>query len=234
MQQRLGDYRLFFREFFRTFHTTGSIVPSSAGLSRALASRIQAQEHPQHVLEVGPGTGVVTSWILQRLGPHDRLDLVELNPRFALALRQRLASDSQWKPFAERVQVLETPFQEVEVTTKYDAMVSGLPLNNFSVQMVEEILQAFHRMAKPEATLSFFEYVAVRKFRGLTTKQAERLRLSGVERLLDEEFDRWQTARQCIVANFPPAWVHHLTLPGYNEMATPKHVAKVPSATSSQ
>jgi hypothetical protein len=32
--------------------------------------------------------------------------------------------------------------------------------------------------------------------------------------LLAHEFDRWEVGRECILGNAPPAWVHHLQLPG--------------------
>ena len=38
---------------------------------------------------VGPGTGSVTRRIAARLGPEDRLDLVELNETFVQRLRHR-------------------------------------------------------------------------------------------------------------------------------------------------
>lgn len=214
MRQRLADYRLFWREFRQTYHSTGAVLPSGRALSRALASRLGSSPRPQRILEVGPGTGAVTGHIVAQLGPQDQLDLVELNARFAAALRQRLKSDTTWREVAERVRVFEMPIEQLAVDQPYDAIVSGLPLNNFSCGLVEQILQQFHRLAAPQARLSFFEYVAVRKAKALVTNRAERRRLSGIERLLRREFRAWEVDRQRVWANVPPAWVHHLRLPG--------------------
>ncbi len=73
----------FFRQFRTQFQTTGSIVPSSRHLARAMTRQIAAPRGPARILEVGPGTGAVTRRILKLLQKDDRLDLVELNESFA-------------------------------------------------------------------------------------------------------------------------------------------------------
>ena len=79
----LSDYRLFFQEFRRNFHSTGSIAPSSRWLAGALSRYVAAGTGPQKILEVGPGTGAVTQRLVRVLGFQDHLDLVELNEAFA-------------------------------------------------------------------------------------------------------------------------------------------------------
>jgi len=214
MGQRLSDYRLFWREFRQTFHSTGAAVPSGRALARSLASHVGCNGGGQKVLEVGPGTGAVTGQIIARLGADDRLDLVELNPRFAEVLIDRLKHEKSWQEVADRVRVLQMPIEELGDDCRYEVMVSGLPLNNFSCEVVEQILAQFHRLAATDATLSFFEYVAIRKAKSLCSKPAERRRLSGIGQLLDQELTAWEVGRQCVLANVPPAWVHHLRLPG--------------------
>jgi len=214
MSQRLSDYRLFWREFRQTFHSTGAVLPSGRALARSLASQVGCNGGGQKVLEVGPGTGAVTGQIIARLGADDRLDLVELNPRFAQLLISRLNHDVSWRTVSDRIRVLQMPVEELGDDCCYDVIVSGLPLNNFSCEMVEQILAQFHRLAATDALLSFFEYVAIRKAKSLCSKPAERRRLSGIGQLLDRELTAWGVARQCVLANVPPAWVHHLRLPG--------------------
>jgi len=218
MGQRLSDYRLFWREFRQTFHSTGAILPSGRSLSLALASKVGCSNEGQRVLEVGAGTGAVTGQIISRLGADDQLDLVELNERFAEVLNDRLQHDESWRAVAERVRVLQMPIEKINEELgddcRYDVIVSGLPLNNFSCEVVEQILAQFHRLAATGASLSFFEYVAIRKAKSLCSKQAERRRLNGIESLLERELGAWEVDRKCVLTNVPPAWVHHLELPG--------------------
>ena len=227
MRKRLAEYRLFWREFRHTFQSTGAVLPSGRALACALASRVGTAERPQRILEVGPGTGAVTGPIISRLGPDDQLDLVELNERFAAVLRERLQQEPSWQRVAERVRVLEMPVEQIEASGRYDVIVSGLPLNNFSCELVQKILRHFHRLAAPAAELSFFEYVAIRKAKALWSKPSERRRLSGIEQLLQREFDAWQVGRQCVTANVPPAWVHHLRLPGTESLSAAELVESV-------
>lgn len=205
-----ANYRLFWQEFRRTFHSTGAVLPSGRRLCRALAKYAAGNGKLRRLLEVGPGTGVVTDAILARMGPGDTLDLVELNDRFVSALNERLTSDDGWRPHAARVRIHHMPVEQLAADQPYDAIVSGLPLNNFPVAVVQSILEHLQRLAARGGTLSFFEYVAVRKFKALVGKRDERRRLAGVEAALAQASAGREFDRDCVLANVPPAWVHHL------------------------
>lgn len=210
----LHDWRLFFQEYLRNFHHTGAISPSSPFLAAALA-RFVRNGHgngPRRVLEAGPGTGAVTQKIVEGLGPEDRFDLVEWNSRFVERLRQRFETDPQWKTVADRVRVIHGPVQELPREEGYHAIVSGLPLNNFAVEDVEQILEAFRGLLAPGGTLSFFEYIAVRPARAVISGRADRERLRGIGRSLGELLARHEFRRDCVWPNLPPAWVHHVKL----------------------
>ena len=210
MGKWFSEYRVFWQEFRQTFHTTGAVLPSGRLLSRALAIQVGLDERPRRILEVGPGTGAVTAEIIPRLGPEDRLDLVELNERFAEILRQRLNEDEKWQRVANRVRVMQLPVEQLPLSEKYECIVSGLPLNNFSCEFVQQVLDHFHSLAAEGCTLSFFEYVAIRNFKAMVSSRDERKRLQGIDQILRQELARWEFQRKIVLANVPPAWVHHL------------------------
>lgn len=229
MRQRLAETRIFWREFRQTFTSTGAVLPSGTSLAKALARHVHGTRHgngdrhevdnsqPQQsrrILEVGPGTGPVTSQIIQQMGPHDTLDLVELNERFVSVLQDRLRRDPRWQPVADRVQIHCLPIEELRNDEPYEVIISGLPLNNFSCEMVTAILGQLHQLATVHAMLSFFEYVAIRKAKSLFCKSPERRRLLGIEQILARQLTAWEIGRECVLTNVPPAWVHHLRLPG--------------------
>lgn len=205
-----ANYRLFWQEFRRTFESTGAIAPSGRSLCRALARYVAGTGQPRRILEVGPGTGVVTDAIIFQMGPRDTLDVVELNERFVDALRQRLIDEPNWQRSADRIRIHHLPIEQLEVAEPFDAIVSGLPFNNFPVALVQSILEHLEKLAAPGATLSFFEYVAIRRIKGVVCKKPERDRLKGIGRVLDDAFARRQFRQECVMANVPPAWVHHL------------------------
>jgi phosphatidylethanolamine/phosphatidyl-N-methylethanolamine N-methyltransferase len=182
-------------------------------LSAAL-SRFVGDGHAgaREILEVGPGTGAVTRLIAQRMRPNDRLDLVELNESFVGCLRDRLRTDPALRPLSARTRVLHCPVQQLPQEAAYDLIISGLPLNNFSVPEVEEILATLARLLRPGGTLSFFEYMAIRRLRSLVSGRAERARLRGIGKALGGLLGEHEIRREWIWPNVPPAWVHHVRL----------------------
>jgi phospholipid N-methyltransferase len=213
MRQTWADYRVFLREFRRTFESTGAVMPSGPALSRALAHFVREGDvstNGRRILEVGPGTGAVTGHIVRAMRAGDRLDLVERNDEFVTRLRERLVNDDTLRPCAERIALHHVGVEELPEDRPYDVIVSGLPLNNFSVAFVEQLLGKLQRLLAPGGTLSFFEYVAVRRVKAALSRQAERERLRGIGRLLGELLGAHETRRDRVLANVPPAWVHHV------------------------
>jgi phospholipid N-methyltransferase len=210
MTSRLSEYRLFLGEFWRNFHTTGAILPSGRRLSAALARYVGQDGTAHKVLEIGPGTGAVTRHIVRALGPEDRLDLVEINANFAERLRQAFQNDPVLRAVGSRARVFETAIENLPRETQYDVIVSGLPLNNFSAEAVRRILSALAALLAPGGTLSFFEYIAVRRVKMAIGRRGERERLRGVDRALRDVLGPHEIRRDWIWPNAPPAWVHHV------------------------
>ena len=209
-----ANYRLFWQEFRRTFESTGAIAPSGPKLCRELARYVAGDGRGRRILEVGPGTGVVTDAIVNQMGPADTLDIVELNERFVDALRERLQTQATWNRVASRIRIHHMPIERLPADEKFEVIVSGLPFNNFPVELVQSILAHLERLAAPGATLSFFEYVAIRRVKSVVCKRPDRERLTDITRTLSDLFAKRQFRQECILANVPPAWVHHLRYDG--------------------
>jgi len=210
MRRRLYEYRLFLREYLRSFHSTGAVLPSGRQLADALARYVGGDGTGQRILEVGPGTGPVTRRIAAKMGPADCLHLVELNDAFVARLRAALAEEPVLQRVADRTQVFHCPVEHLPGSSCYDVIISGLPLNNFAADEVEQILQQLKCLLKPGGTLSFFEYIAIRHARGLVSGRAERARLRGISRTLRSVLEPHEIRRDWIWPNVPPAWVHHV------------------------
>jgi len=221
MAGRLTNYRLFLKEFRRTFHTTGAILPSSPGLAAALSrfvaeptDRDDGPGGKKQILEVGPGTGAVTSRILAAMGQADRLDMVELNDEFVARLNERFESEPVFQAVAERSEIIHDSLLALPSEPKYDVIVSGLPLNNFSSSDVRELLDSMRSLLRPGGTLSFFEYIGVRPLRGMVSRQRERQRLQEISTILGGLFSEHEIRRDAVLLNVPPAWVHHVRFSG--------------------
>ena len=119
----MADAFRFFASWLRRPLLTGAVSPSSRGLARAMARQIDPKgEAP--VLELGPGTGVVTAALIERGIAPKRIVAVEFNPDFCQLLSRRFPG----------VNVVEGDAYNLAQTIPerlggpYGAVVSSLPL----------------------------------------------------------------------------------------------------------
>jgi phosphatidylethanolamine/phosphatidyl-N-methylethanolamine N-methyltransferase len=171
---------------------------------------VPSKNEGRRVLEVGPGTGAVTARIVRCLGANDTLELVELNESFVRRLEERFRTELAFQKVAPRARIHHCAVEEVQSDGGYDVIISGLPLNNFSPELVRKILTALTGMLAPGGTLSFFEYIAVRHAKSLLSGASERQRLRGVSAALNETLGRGEFRRDWVWPNVLPAWVHHV------------------------
>ena len=206
----MRDHIHFFRQFRSRFKTTGAVAPSSRFLANAMTGPLQQHRGPARILEAGPGTGAVTRSIVKLLKPEDRLDLVELNESFVQLLERRFETDALYKRAAGQSQIHVCPLQDFEPDGRYDFIISGLPLNNFSADSVRDIFDAYFRLLAPGGVLSYFEYMYVRPMRKLVSSGQEKERIDALDEIMGEHLDRHRFRTSWVFVNFPPAWVQHL------------------------
>lgn len=132
---------------------TGAIAPSSAALARAMAAQVDPNGGLP-ILELGPGTGVVTEALVLRGIAPGRITSVEYDANFAALVRARCPG----------VRVIQGDAFDLGKTLgdrardKLCAIVSSLPLVNFPAAMGTALLKdAFERLA-PGAPFVQFSY----------------------------------------------------------------------------
>jgi phospholipid N-methyltransferase len=228
MHQEWADYRVFWRQFRETYHSTGAVMPSGRALSSALshfvrngageaASAAGQTPPPRRILEVGPGTGAVTARIIQDMRPNDQLVMVERNEQFVEWLRRRLADSREFQRSSERISLMHAAVEELPEDEPFDLIISGLPLNNFAVDSVEQIFAKLRRLLASGGTLSFFEYVAVRRAKSLVSRAADRTRLRGISKAFRDVLNGNEVRRDLVLTNVPPAWVHHVRFTAWSK-----------------
>jgi len=204
--------RLFLTQARLNFLHTGAIAPSSRFLARAVTAALESSGgggRPLTVLEAGAGTGALTVEIVRRLPHGSHLDIYEVNPTFAQHLERTFRRNGRVE-----VRVVNEPVQAVPDGACYDAIISGLPLNNFKPSLVKGILKRLFATLRPGGTLSYFEYLLIRELKSLATGPRERRRLRRVGRVTGSFLDKYEFRREAVFLNIPPAVVHHLRKPG--------------------
>ena len=204
------ECRQFYRQFREQYHTTGSILPSSRALARAMTRPMRTMKTARRILEVGPGTGAITAEVVRQLRPDDRFDIVEINAEFVAHLEKRFDEEPDFRKRRSQSRIMHCPLQEVPGEQVYDFMISGLPLNNFSLDLVEDIYRSYERLLKPDGTLTSFEYVWVRAMKMPFVNAGERSRLSKLTEYLEAKVRRFQIGAEIVVLNVPPAVARHL------------------------
>jgi phosphatidylethanolamine/phosphatidyl-N-methylethanolamine N-methyltransferase len=126
----------------------GAVAPSSAALGRAMAAQIPDSAGP--ILELGPGTGVVTAAILARGIAPERLTAIEYDPDFSALMSQRFP----------RVRVVRGNAFDLAGTLgdmpPFAAVLSSLPLINFPLEMRLSLLkQVFERLVTDAPFIQF-------------------------------------------------------------------------------
>jgi len=149
-----ADNLRFLRALIARPKSIGAIAPSSPALAEAIARQIDPALGP--VLEVGPGTGVITEAILARGVLPDCLTLLEYDEDMAqhLAVRYRRARVVQGDAFdLDRALGMNH-------ASLFGAIVSGVPLLNHSIPRRQAFMQGLLKRLMPGAPLIQFSYGA--------------------------------------------------------------------------
>jgi len=149
----LADNLRFLRALVARPKNIGAIAPSSRALARAIAKVIDPGR-PGPVLELGPGTGVLTQGLLERGIAPERLTLVEYDAQMASSLTLRFAG----------VDVIQGDAFDLAHTlgakaqAPFSAIVSGLPLLNFPLARRRRFMEGIIPLLAPGAPLIQFSY----------------------------------------------------------------------------
>jgi phosphatidylethanolamine/phosphatidyl-N-methylethanolamine N-methyltransferase len=209
---RLNNGKIFLQSAAQDFKRTGAVAPSSRALARAMASELACKYRSNaSVLEVGGGTGSITKEIVRNLGPGNRLDVYEIDDRFASLLKERARKDKAFVNPGAAIRIHNQGIESINPTRRYDFIISCLPFTNFEPQMVRRIFEIYKTILKPNGVCSFFEYVLMRNAaRIISGKSSERERFDGVASIVREYVMRHGYKRDIVFYNLPPAIVYHL------------------------
>ncbi|MBX2893509.1 MAG: methyltransferase domain-containing protein [Saprospiraceae bacterium] len=156
MQQTPLYQRLdFLRESIRNLRLTGSVAPSSQFLCRAIVAKINP-EKAAVVVELGPGDGVITRYILERLHPDARLVIFEINEIFVEKIRATF-DDPRLLVIHDSAEHIGRHFKALNVE-KADYIVSGIPFVVLPESLTRRITLECRRWLRAEGRFIQFHY----------------------------------------------------------------------------
>ena len=208
----MGDFLIYLKEFFREFESTGTICSSSPWAASVLSAPAREYKAPRRILEVGPGSGVVTKFLLRNMQDEDELTICEINPRFMDALKKKLESNEYYQKHKDRVSFFLGPIQDLDTDKPYDAIVCAVPFLNFSLDVVEEIFAKLFSLSHKNTVMTYFEYIGLRQVGMLLSPPKRRSRLKSIHSYFDKLFSSHRHSRKKVWLNILPINVYRLEL----------------------
>lgn len=189
-----GDraWREFLGAWVRNPARVGAVWPSSPRLSAKLARIAPARGEPV-VVELGPGTGAVTTEVSRRLAAGGRHLAVELDPAMARYLGRSHPGVEVINGDAAKL----TELLAERGVTRVDAVISGLPWSLFDRATTQAILDQVVEVIGETGAFATFAYSHT-----MPIPSARRFKTT-----LQDTFDEVVTTRT-VWRNVPPAFCY--------------------------
>jgi len=141
MIAKANSLKLFLSEIARAPRQMGTVWPSSPALAEAMARWLPTDSN-EPVLELGPGTGIVTEKLLAAGLPEERLIAVEKSERMAGYLQRRF-------PRAKIFQGDALQLSQLLGGQKVAGVFSSLPLKVFTPQEADQLTREIECVLLP-------------------------------------------------------------------------------------
>ena len=135
------DWWLMLRKFLEQGTGIASFAPSSRFLSRSIIKGID-YDRAKCIVELGAGTGPITTELVKRVKPHTRLVIIERDPDFCTRLRAKFPTAEIVEGDAAHIDTLLAD----RGITQVDHVVSGLPLPSFPAELRYAVMQTSARV----------------------------------------------------------------------------------------
>jgi phosphatidylethanolamine/phosphatidyl-N-methylethanolamine N-methyltransferase len=134
---------LFYKELMKKRGNIGACAPSTPLLAKAIA---QALPNPLDgiVLELGPGTGAITSGLVKHGIRPEQIITIEFSAHFTVIMKKKFPNILTINGSAEQLSELIQPIEQ-----PITAIVSSLPLRILPNKMVKTILREIDKVLQP-------------------------------------------------------------------------------------
>jgi phosphatidylethanolamine/phosphatidyl-N-methylethanolamine N-methyltransferase len=199
--------REFFMHFLRDPKSVGALVPLSQCVAESLIKPLKSKStnNSWKILEVGAGTGSITRHLISLMGAEDQLDVVEIDQDCCELLAHKFDQDS-------RVSIHCTSILDWAPSFRYDFIVSTLPLNSFSAEMVQKILDHFQNLSKEGSLCTYVEYMGLYQLSLVFSNGKGRRLIQSRRQVLTRFHERHLLEKDKVFLNFLPCYVYQMKL----------------------
>lgn len=151
----MAERRSFLKEYFKDKNMVGAVSPSSKSLGKKMLSNVDFSTD-KLLVELGPGTGVFTDLIIERMADDAKLLVFELNDLFYEELNKRINDP--------RVQIIHDSAENIskylsdEEVGKQNVVLSSLPLMMFPNELRESIVKESKKCLTENGKYIQFQY----------------------------------------------------------------------------
>lgn len=181
-----GKRKVFLFEFFGKNSKVGSVTPSSRFLAYKMLKNIEFKKDIT-IAEYGPGTGVFTDKIIEKMSINSKIFIFELNKEFYQILHDKYKDDQRVHIICDSAENI-LQYLKKENIQEVDYIVSSLPLSLLPENTRIRIIKISYDMLKKDGILTQFQY----------SRQCEKL--------FEHYFKNIKNSFTLL--NFPPAFVY--------------------------
>jgi len=145
----------FFKGFLKNPREVGSVIPSSRFLTRRTLDCGDISQ-ARLIVELGPGTGVLTRHALERMRPDAKLVAIEISADFVELLRKELPDPRLYIHHGSATEI-EAALAKVG-ETKADLVMSGIPFSTLEHGVGFATLQAARRVLSRDGRFVAYQF----------------------------------------------------------------------------
>lgn len=179
----MGTKTKFLRQFFKDRQMVGAVAPSTRFLAEKMLKNVDFK-HSRLIIELGPGNGVFTEIMLERMAPDAKLYVFELNDEFHKQVTA-LINDPRAQVIHDSAENIGNYIDKEGIA---DTVISSLPLMVFPEKMRANVVSAVHKSLHSRGKFIQFQY----------SLQSKRY-LEGVFKDVNTQFT---------IRNLPPAFIY--------------------------
>ncbi|HEG2581973.1 TPA: methyltransferase domain-containing protein [Campylobacter lari] len=143
---------MFLYQYFKNPKQTGAFCASSKKLSKLITSHVQ---YAKNIVEIGPGTGNFTKYILKQKSHNARFFAVEINPHMAKKLKQNIKNIDIEVNSAEFLPNM----LEKRAINSVDLIISGIPWALLNSKEQDLLLKSIHDALEENGCFATFAYI---------------------------------------------------------------------------